>query len=53
MLTDVAAKLKEGRIKQIGRFNFYGNRISFNSAVALLTFLTFIDINLKVKHLYG
>jgi hypothetical protein len=35
--TDITVKLKEeGGIRQVGRFNFYGNRISFNSATALL-----------------
>jgi hypothetical protein len=38
MLINTAVKLKkEGGIKQVGRFNLYGNKISFNSAAALLT----------------
>jgi hypothetical protein len=53
MLINVAAKLKKRRIKQIERFNLRSNRISFNSAAALLTPLTFADINLKVKHFCG
>jgi hypothetical protein len=51
---DAAAKLKEeGGTRQVGRFNFHGNRISFNSATALLTPSTFANTNLKVKHLCG
>jgi hypothetical protein len=55
ILTDAAAKFKKkgGGIRQIGRFNFYGNKISFNSAAGLSTLLTFANINLKIKHFYG
>jgi hypothetical protein len=41
ILINAAVKLKkEGGIRQVGRFNFYSNKISFNSAAALLTPLT-------------
>jgi hypothetical protein len=51
---DITIKLKEERgIRQVKRFNFYSNKIGFNNATALLTPLTFADINLKVKHLYS
>jgi hypothetical protein len=32
MPTDAAVKLKEGKTKQIGRFNLCDDKISFNSA---------------------
>jgi hypothetical protein len=50
MPTDAAAKLKEGGVRQVGRFNLRGDRIGFNNAAASSTPPTFADTNLKVKH---
>jgi hypothetical protein len=52
MFTDVAAKLKKKGIKQVKRFNFRGNKISFNSAYCrVINFFNFRKYKFKNKTL--